>query len=153
MYKIEDPFENINKSLDQIPHINISPIHNLDNSYSLILPYDALSEINKGLKFLFKKRENSRKVTNYSARMTEFELTPIFDMNGICTITVSEQELKQIINGMNLLQNNRVKAKERARKTATEKKQRLLEEQETDQYNYENTIIKQNHVKLKIISM
>ena len=89
---MENPFEdnnyeiNIRSGFNQSSYITIKPIINTDCTYNLILTDYTLSEINKALDGLFKKRITSRNRINnndskISLRIGEFELNPIYNFD------------------------------------------------------------------------
>jgi len=135
-------------------YIAITPSPNIDGSYSMLLSDYALNEINKSLVYIFKKREAARKYKNIKrpSKTDEFELCPIQNLNGSYTVNITEYQLEEIIQALRLLESQRLTAKKYGQKIAAEKKKQLLEEQSNYRHNYENTIIKQNPIKLRVIN-
>jgi len=164
MDKINNPFKDINyeiiikPGINQPSYLTIYPTINIDGTYTMILSYHALTEINKGLQNLFKCRAAARERKNseeskISWRIGEFELDPIFNLDGTYTINVNAHEMQEIMKGMKQLENRRMMSKKYGQKISAEKKKQILEEKTNNQNNiYENSIIKQNQIKLKVVN-
>jgi len=145
-YNMQTPLPNfqlnIKTKMDQ--NLIIDPII-IDGLYIMIVHDFELSEINKGLKYLFRQRQHARQqyhksnpdYTPHSIISEDFKLQPINNLDGTFTITVNVHEMEQIVKGLKYIDRQRTSNK------------KSKEKQKPENYIMNDT---QNTIKLKIVN-